>query len=69
MTGLFLELENMMELDGRCFSGDGDGVEADDTAELGGESFNVKRFLGLVRVGNRSLVTEFGGVCHPCILP
>ena len=51
-----------------CFSGEGDGVEAEWGVEPGGESFNVKRFRGLVLVGKRSLVTEFGGVCHPELL-
>ena len=66
--GLLRVLENSILLETHCFSGDGDGVEADGGDELGGESVNVKRFLGLVLVGKRSLVTELGGVCHPEVL-
>ena len=55
-------------MDKQVFSGDGDGVEADGL-DPGGESVSVRRFLGLVRVGRRSLVRELGGVCHPALLP
>ena len=57
-----------IELDKHVFSGDGDGVEADGIVP-GGESVRVSRFLGLVRVGKRSLVRELGGVCHPELPP
>ena len=68
ITGLFLVLESIIELEWHCFSGDGDGVEATGMLDPGGESVKVNRFLGLVLVGSRSLVTELGGVCHPILL-